>query len=71
VQPASGATGQVAAASGMVKIPSLTVHASDVSMTLPAGAAGANPVTLRGKASESTIEGTHDGLRWRAVRTGT
>lgn len=70
-QQASGANGYVGTQSGMVKVPELTVHASDVAVTLPAGVAGAKALTLRGKATETTIEGSLDGVRWRAVRTGT
>lgn len=69
-QRASGASAQVGNASKMVAVPAVEVHATDVTLTLPAGVAGAKGVTLKGKASERTIEGTVDGARWRATRVG-
>ncbi len=70
-QQASGATGYVGTPAGMVKVPELSVRATDVSLTLPAGIAGAKSVTLRGKAGEATIEGMLEQGRWRAMRVGT
>lgn len=70
-QQASGAHGYVGTPAGMVKVPELSVHATEVSLTLPAGVAGAKALALRGKAGETTIEGMYDGARWRAVRIGT
>lgn len=68
VQRASGVTAQVRGGERMVPVP-LTVHATDVSIALPAGIAGAKPVKLRGKAGDQSIEGTlENGARWRAVR---
>jgi hypothetical protein len=70
-QRASGATARVARGERMVAVEDFSVHASDVSLTLPAGVAGAKPVVLKGKASDKAIEGTVDGGgRWRAVRAG-
>jgi len=68
VQRASGATAQVRVAQKTVAMPSVAVHATDVTFTLPAGVAGKNTVTLKGKASDKAIEGTIDGARWRATR---
>ena len=67
-QRASGATAQVGAAQKMVPMPTVQVHATDVTFELPAGVAGKKAITLKGKAAEKTIEGTIDGARWRATR---
>jgi len=67
-QRASGATAQVGAEQKMIAMPSVHVHAADVTFTLPAGVAGRKTVTLHGKAGEKAIEGTIDGAKWRATR---
>ena len=69
-QRASGADAQVGSGGRMVAVSSISVHAAEVTITLPPGVAGAKPVTLRGKATDRTIEGAIDGSRWRAARTG-
>ena len=67
-QRASGVTAQVGAAQKVIALPRVDVHATDVTFTLPAGAAGKKEVTLKGRAAEKTIDGTIDGARWRATR---
>ena len=69
-QRASGATAQVGDAQRMVNVSAIDVHATDVTLTLPAGVAGAKAVVLKGKANERSIDGTVDGARWRATRVG-
>jgi hypothetical protein len=69
-QRASGAAAQVGNEEKMVSVSGVEVHATDVTFTLPAGVAGAKPVTLKGKAGERAIEGMVDGARWRATRIG-
>jgi len=66
-QRASGASAQVAVAQKTMALP-VEVHATDVTFTLPAGVAGKKSVTLKGKATDKTIEGMIDGARWRATR---
>jgi len=65
-----GAAAQVGSGEKMVTVSGVEVHATDVTLTLPAGIAGAKPVTLKGKASDRVIEGSVDGARWRATRIG-
>ena len=67
-QRPSGAQAKVAAAGRTLDVPELTVQGTEVRLTLPAGIAGARPVTLRGRASDGAIEGATEGGRWRAVR---
>ena len=69
-QRASGAAAQVGNGDRMVAVSGIEVHASDVTLTLPAGIAGTKPLLLRGKATDKAIEGSIDGARWRAVRIG-
>jgi Methyltransferase domain len=69
-QRPSGAAAQVGNSEKMVTVSGIEVHATDVTLTLPAGIAGAKPVTLKGKASDRAMEGLVDGARWRATRVG-
>ena len=70
-QRASGASAQVGDAERMINVSAIDVHATDVTLTLPAGVAGAKPLVLKGRANERSIDGTVDGARWRATRVGT
>ena len=69
-QRPGGASAKVGNGEQMRPVDAIEVHASDVTLSLPAGVAGARPITLKGKASERVIEGTIDGARWRATRVG-
>jgi hypothetical protein len=69
-QRASGAAAQVGNGDRMVAVSGIEVHASDVTLTLPAGIVGTKPLLLRGKATDKAIEGSIDGARWKAVRVG-
>jgi hypothetical protein len=69
-QRASGASAQVGDAERMINVSAIEVHATDVTLTLPAGVAGAKPLVLKGRANERSIDGTVDGARWRATRVG-
>jgi Methyltransferase domain len=68
-QRAAGATGRVGTGGRMVDVMDVSVRGTEVTLTLPAGVAGPQPVTLRGRAADRVIEGTMNGGRWRAVRT--
>ncbi|HVE51075.1 MAG TPA: methyltransferase domain-containing protein [Casimicrobiaceae bacterium] len=71
VQRAGGVTAQVSRGERMVPVDSMNVHATDVTITLPAGVAGAKPVKLIGKAGDKSIDGAlENGARWRAVKVG-
>jgi hypothetical protein len=70
-QQPKGATAKVGTPGHMVEVADFVVHAGDVRFTLPAGVAGARPLTLRGRVVDQAIEGTTDGGRWRAVRAAT
>ena len=69
-QRPSGAAAQVGDGEKMVAVSGVEVHATDVTLTLPAGVAGAKSVVLKGKAGDRVIEGLVDGARWRATRIG-
>jgi hypothetical protein len=69
-QRPSGAAAQVGSGEKMVTVSGIEVHATDITLTLPAGIAGAKPLTLKGKASDRVMEGSVDGARWRATRIG-
>lgn len=69
-QRPGGASAQVSQGDKRMVVASIEVHATDVTLTLPAGVAGGKPVTLKGKAGERVIEGSVEGARWRATRTG-
>jgi hypothetical protein len=69
-QRASGASARVNHGERMVAVDDVRVHATDVTITLPAGVAGSKPLTLKGRAGDKAIEGTIEGGgRWRAQRT--
>lgn len=71
VQRAGGATAQVSRGARMVPVDAMKVHATDVTITLPAGVAGAKPVQLIGKAGDKSIDGVlQNGASWRAVKVG-
>ncbi len=69
-QRPSGAAAQVGNGEKMVAVSGIEVHATDVTLSLPAGVAGAKPVTLKGKAGDRVMEGPVEGGRWRATRIG-
>jgi hypothetical protein len=70
-QRADGATARIGTSERMLPVSQISVRATDVTLTLPAGVAGTKPITLRGKAADGVIEGTVEGARWRAVRAVT
>lgn len=71
LQRAGGASARVGGADRLHAIDDFRVHANDISLTLPAGIAGAKAVVLKGRAGDKAIEGTVEGGgRWRAVRPG-
>ena len=69
-QRPGGAAAQVGSGERMIAVSGIEVHATDVTLTLPAGVAGTKPVTLKGKAGDRAMEGSIDGARWRATRIG-
>lgn len=70
-QRPQGASATVASERKAHDVDAFAVHATDVTLTLPAGVAGTKPVKLKGKATDKAIEGSVEGGgRWRAVRTG-
>lgn len=65
-QRASGVSARVTMGERTIPV-DISVQASDVTLTLPAGVAGSKPLTLKGKAADRSIEGTVNGGRWRAL----
>ena len=67
-QRASGASAKVVQGERLVPVQGIDVHATDVTLTLPANMTGGKAVMLKGKAGDRVIEGTVEGGRWRATR---
>lgn len=67
-QTPAGASARAITAERTFDLADFAVQATEVRMTLPAGAAGPRALTLRGRAGNGAIEGATEGGRWRAVR---